>query len=100
TDRWVKLRERFSGLQTFLANAWFWNAAYEKTIVPAGKGLASFFAFGLDKGLIDGVVNGVGMATRGIAAGGRRIQTGYVRTYAAAFLLGVAVVLAVLVVRS
>ena len=40
------------------------------------------------------------MATRGIAAGGRRIQTGYVRTYAAAFLFGVAVVLAVLVVRS
>ena len=76
TDRWVKLRERFSGLQSFLANAWFWNATYEKTIVPAGRGLATFFAFGMDKGFIDGIVDGVGMATRGIAAGGRRIQTG------------------------
>ena len=54
----------------------------------------------MDKCFIDGIVDGAGMATRGIAAGGRRIQTGYVRTYAAAFLFGVAVVLAVLVVRS
>ena len=100
TDLWVKARERFAGAHSFLENAWFWNAAYEKTIVPAGRGIASFCAFVLDAGFIDGIVNGVGMATRGVAAGGRRIQTGYVRSYAASFLLGVAVVLCILVVKS
>ena len=59
-----------------------------------------FAAFGIDKGVIDGVVNGLGTVTKGISSGGRRVQTGMVRTYAAVFLLGVVGVLAFLVVRS
>jgi NADH-quinone oxidoreductase subunit L len=100
SDRWVPLRERFAGTHRFLENAWFWNRAYEKTIVPGSLGLGRFAAFGIDKGLIDGTVNGVGHVTRGLAAAGRRMQTGYARTYAASIVFGVLVVLAILVGRG
>jgi NADH-quinone oxidoreductase subunit L len=38
--------------------------------------------------MIDGAVNGVGRAVRGSAGGLRRMQSGYVRTYAAWILFG------------
>ncbi len=37
---------------------------------------------------MDGLVNGVGAGTRRLAAAGRLLQTGFVRSYALAFLLG------------
>ena len=46
--------------------------------------------------MIDGAVNGVGRAVRWMSAGLRRVQTGYVRTYAITLLLGVVVVILIL----
>jgi NADH-quinone oxidoreductase subunit L len=100
SERWVAFRERFSTTHRMLENAWYWDAAYGWVVERPGKGLARFAAFGIDKGVIDGVVNGLGTVTKGISSGGRRVQTGMVRTYAAVFLLGVVGVLAFLVVRS
>jgi NADH-quinone oxidoreductase subunit L len=50
----------------------------------------------VDLGFIDGIVNGVGRLTQGIAVGLRRVQTGYVRVYAISLLLGVVLVIIVL----
>jgi NADH-quinone oxidoreductase subunit L len=100
SERWVAVRERYSNAHRVLENAWYWDAAYGWVVERPAKGLARFAAFGIDKGIIDGVVNGLGSVTKGISAGGRRVQTGMVRTYAAVFLLGVVGVLAFLVVRS
>ena len=44
---------------------------------------------GVDHGVIDGAVNGVGRAFRGAGGGLRKVQTGLVRNYALAIVLGV-----------
>jgi NADH-quinone oxidoreductase subunit L len=44
---------------------------------------------GVDAGLIDGTVNGVGLAVRGWSAVLRRMQTGSVRAYAMSLFVGV-----------
>lgn len=51
----------------------------------------------VDIGLIDGVVNGVGKLINWFSGRTRRIQTGYVRTYAIALLFGVVVVIILMV---
>ena len=44
---------------------------------------------GVDAGLIDGTVNGVGLVVRGWSAVLRRLQTGSVRAYAMSLFVGV-----------
>jgi NADH-quinone oxidoreductase subunit L len=58
-----------------------------------GKAFARFLAFVVDARIIDGAVNGIGAAFRALAAVGRRVQTGFVRSYALGFLLGAAAIL-------
>jgi NADH-quinone oxidoreductase subunit L len=96
-----RLFERpFNGLAKFLADVidWkFWHDYVHDQVI--GKGFnttARLLANPVDLGLIDGVVNGIGALTRWISSGVRRIQTGYVRTYAITLLLGVVVVIIVL----
>jgi NADH-quinone oxidoreductase subunit L len=47
----------------------------------------------VDATVIDGMVNGVGLAVRGSSNGLRRMQTGSIRTYAASLFLGVVLIL-------
>jgi NADH-quinone oxidoreductase subunit L len=47
-----------------------------------------------DRTVIDGAVNGVGFVSRVVGGGVRRIQTGYVRSYALSVLFGAVLVLA------
>jgi NADH:ubiquinone oxidoreductase subunit 5 (subunit L)/multisubunit Na+/H+ antiporter MnhA subunit len=61
---------------------------YSTLIVTPGKAAAAFAAYVVDAKVIDGVVNGLGGGTRKLAAVGRRVQTGFVRNYALAFLAG------------
>ncbi len=70
-------------------------------------GLDAFFADGstrfggllgtacmwFDKNIVDGLVNLVGLTTRGLAGTGKWLQTGYVRSYALLMQLGVAAIL-------
>ena len=72
---------------------------YGRALVLPGKRFAGYCARVIDGRVIDGAVVGTGRAIAGIAEGLRRVQTGYVRNYAAAFFLGVVVVLSVLIVR-
>jgi NADH-quinone oxidoreductase subunit L len=48
---------------------------------------------GIDAGLIDGSVNGVGAMVRGTSTRLRRLQTGSIRAYAASLFLGVVLIL-------
>jgi NADH-quinone oxidoreductase subunit L len=48
---------------------------------------------GVDAGLIDGSVNGVGAIVRGTSTRLRRLQTGSIRVYAASLFLGVVLIL-------
>ena len=60
-----------------------------------GPGRKSFQALSwFDRNVIDGAVNGVGRLVRGTAGEVRKVQTGYVRQYAAALGVGVVLLLA------
>jgi NADH-quinone oxidoreductase subunit L len=96
-----RLIERpFNWLAKFLADVidWrFWHDYVHDQVI--GKGfntISRILANPVDLGLIDGAVNGIGAVTKWISGGARRIQTGYVRTYAITLLLGVVVVIIVL----
>ena len=48
---------------------------------------------GIDRDVIDGAVNGIGRGMRDAGGGLRRIQTGLVRNYALAIMIGMAALL-------
>jgi NADH-quinone oxidoreductase subunit L len=95
---WVKMQADRPGLFRFLEKGWYIDALYEGYLVRPARWVATTCAYALDMGFVDGIVNGVGKATTLLAAGGRKIQTGLVRSYAAAILLGAVVVMLLLVV--
>jgi NADH-quinone oxidoreductase subunit L len=75
------------------------DQAYGALIVLPGKRFAQYCASIFDRRVVDGIVNGTGRVIAGLAGGLRKVQTGYVRNYAATFFLGVVVVFSVLVLR-
>ncbi len=58
--------------------------------------ISKFLAQPFDQGLIDGTVNGVARVVQLVSGRVRGVQTGYVRTYAVALLLGVVAVVVVM----
>ena len=90
---WMALRVRLAPLQRLFANGWYLDNYYGAVLVGPGKALAAFMAFVFDARFLDGIVNGTGGVVHGLANVGRRIQTGFVRSYALAFLAGVVGVL-------
>jgi NADH-quinone oxidoreductase subunit L len=90
----------YNRIATFLADVidWrFWHDYFHNTILWGGyDAIASLLANGVDLGIIDGAVNGVGRLARWIGGRLRRSQTGYVRTYAVSLLVGVVLVIVLL----
>jgi len=83
------LTARLGGIYTLVANKYFVDEIYERTIVRPGYALADKFMFRLiDAGIIEGVVNGLGITARLIGAVTRLAQSGMVRTYAFFMLIG------------
>ncbi|MGD2051703.1 MAG: proton-conducting transporter membrane subunit, partial [Acidimicrobiia bacterium] len=73
---------------------------YGATLVLPGKRAAEVMAFDADAKIVDGAVNGVGVTVKEIAARLKPIQSGLVRSYGAAILLGAVGVLLVMVLRG
>jgi NADH-quinone oxidoreductase subunit L len=69
---------------------WFHERAIRDTFLK----ITDFLANPIDKLVIDGAVNGTGRVVTWAAGGLRKLQTGYVRTYALALLVGVVLVVA------
>ena len=97
---WQRLRQRLSGVRRTLGHGFYVDDAYGRGLVLPAKALSSFAAYTLDARVIDGAVDGLGRAFGRLAAVGRRLQSGLVRSYALAFLLGAVALLIVLGVRS
>jgi NADH-quinone oxidoreductase subunit L len=79
-----------------MENKWKVDEFYHLIIVRPYTALADFFAGPVDQGIIDGLVNGVARLLAWLAGLVRQLQTGYVRTYALAVLVGVIAILAYL----
>jgi NADH-quinone oxidoreductase subunit L len=78
----LALRGRLGSIPDLFANGWYVDRAYDAVLIQPGKAAASFSAHAIDETVIDGAVVGVGGAVRRLASTGRRLQTGFVRTYA------------------
>jgi len=96
---WQALRIRFGGAKRTLQRGFYVNDFYGGAVVGPAKLGAAFLAYVLDKRIVDGAANGIGRLFAVSAGAGRRIQTGFVRNYALAFLLGAVAVLLYLAVR-
>jgi NADH-quinone oxidoreductase subunit L len=97
---WLGLRERLEPIPRLFASGWYVDNAYSNLIVAPGKAVAAFTAFFIDERIIDGAAEGIGGETRRLASVGRRIQTGFVRSYALAVFIGAVAILVYVGVRS
>jgi NADH-quinone oxidoreductase subunit L len=97
---WLALRERYAAAWRVLANNLYVDQAYELLTVRLGGALTRLLAGPVDQGVIDGTVNGVAREVAAAGGRGRRLQTGFVRTYAVGVLGGAVLLLAFLVLRT
>jgi NADH-quinone oxidoreductase subunit L len=88
------MRRRFSGVHRVLTNKYYVDELYDAAIVQPVKQLSILGLWrGVDNGVIDAAVNGVGTGVQGGSGALRRLQTGSVRVYAAALFFGVVAIL-------
>src|ERR1700722_15202095 len=86
----ARLQQRFSAVYTFLFHKWYFDEVYDVTIVRPVLWMGRFADSVRERRVIAGGVTGgtVGLV-RACSAAVRRAQTGFVRYYAAAVLLGI-----------
>jgi NADH-quinone oxidoreductase subunit L len=79
----------FRGVYNLLYNKYFVDEAYDAMVVdPTIQGSRTVLWKGFDVRLIDGIVNGIGRRSRNIGGVLQRLQSGYIRSYAAWVVLG------------
>ena len=95
--------DRYNDLARFLAQTldWdFWHDWFhEKVVAGAYHGLVAFLADPIDKGIIDAAANGLARWTKDAASSLRRIQNGFVRSYALSVLIGVVLIMGYLLIK-
>lgn len=94
----AKLSDKLGGLYETWQAKYRWDEFYDRAIVQP---LMTFSSRGLkpfDEKILDGAVNGLARGTGGLAWLMRPIQSGYIHNYAVAIVLGVALVLALMLV--
>ncbi len=86
----TKLRERFAPVYTLLINKWYFDELIDFLVVRPAQWFGRFATSVLERGLIAAAVTGgtVGVV-RAASATVRRAQTGFVRYYAAAVIIGI-----------
>jgi len=87
----------FKALYTLIYSKYFVDELYDATLVkPVVNGSRVLLWKGMDAGLIDGMVNGIGARARNIGGVLRLIQSGNIRSYATCVLLGSVLVIVAL----
>ncbi|MCP1726973.1 NADH-quinone oxidoreductase subunit L [Natronospira proteinivora] len=95
-----KLATALGPVHRLLENKYYFDAFNEKVIAPASRGLGRLFWQVGDVRLIDGlIVNGSARLVGWIAGAARRAQTGFLYHYAFAMVIGLAALLAWLILR-
>jgi NADH-quinone oxidoreductase subunit L len=78
----------------------FWHDFFHDKIIVGGyNGFTRVLSNQIDLGFIDGIANGLGQGTQELAATVRKLQTGFVRNYALAVLIGVVMIIGYLVLQ-
>jgi NADH-quinone oxidoreductase subunit L len=97
--RGVKLPEKFSAVAggsfyRLLLNKYYIDDLYDSLIVRPFTGIAEMLAQIFDPKIVDGAVNGIAAAARGLSSMWRGIQTGNVQHYLVGFVAGTIALLA------
>lgn len=79
----------------------FWHDWFHEKVIAGTYNFVSKTVLDLriDQQFIDAIANGLGNLTRRASAGLRRLQNGFVRSYALAVLLGVVIIIGYLLIR-
>jgi NADH-quinone oxidoreductase subunit L len=84
------LQQRFAPLHRLFVNKWYFDEAIDLLIVRPASWLGRFAATTFERVFVDGALVGGASNLVGLASAGvRRVQTGYLRYYAALLLLGI-----------
>ena len=90
-----RIANRFPALHRVLLNKYYVDEFYDVTVVQPVRIVSEDGLWrGMDVRVVDGAVNGAGQVVGGMSALLRLTQSGSVKTYAAATLLGVVAILA------
>jgi len=101
---WAVFVNRYVDISRFLADVIdgrFWHDfIHEKVIAGTYNWLSrTVLDLRVDQQFIDAIANGLGELTKRISSGLRRLQNGFVRSYALAVLAGVVVILGYLILK-
>ena len=89
-----QITSSLGGLYRVVYNKYFVDEIYDATIVnPMITGSRTVLWKGVDQGVIDGIVNGVGTQSKGIGGVLKLLQSGSIRSYATWIVLGSVAVL-------
>jgi NADH-quinone oxidoreductase subunit L len=91
---------RLGPLARVFENGYYFDGTIAKVVSGPVTAVATFLSEGVDRGVIDGAVNGIGHVFRGAGGGLRKVQTGLVRNYALAIVLGAVILMAFLATRA
>ncbi|MHB8430759.1 MAG: NADH-quinone oxidoreductase subunit L [Acidimicrobiales bacterium] len=96
---WTKKAQRPHLEGQFLRDSWKINQLYDAVLGRPSQRLAAFSARFVEPKVIDGGVDGLATLVKRTGSTLRRTQTGYVRNYALAIVLGAMLVLAFMLTR-
>jgi NADH-quinone oxidoreductase subunit L len=96
---WRGISESSRYESSFFEHVWHWDDFYDATIGRPLEKAAVFSDAVVEDQVIDGGVMGLAVGVRRSAEGVRKIQSGFVRHYALATVLGTAVIVVYLVAR-
>ncbi len=80
-------RRAAPGAQTFFEKKWYMDHLGDGLTVAMTKAVA-LLSWGFDAAVVDGIVNGVGRATRAASGQLRQVQTGQLQNYALLMVIG------------
>jgi NADH-quinone oxidoreductase subunit L len=83
------IQARLRPLHSFFSHKWYFDELYDFAIVRPFAWMGRFANSTIERGLVNGaLVGGTSGAIKAASAGVRRVQTGYLRYYAALLLVG------------
>jgi NADH-quinone oxidoreductase subunit L len=90
TEEPARLQARFKALHTFFVNKWYFDEAIDAVFVRPAAWLGRFASTTFERVVVQGALVGGTSGLVGLtSAAVRRVQTGYLRYYAALLLIGV-----------
>jgi len=86
--------EELSGIQKLLAGKYYIDELYAAVITKPLDRISAFSYTYVEKGLIDGIVNGTGKTLNSFSGTLRKIQNGHIGTYVFGMVLGIILLIA------